>query len=94
LSSDHQTCNIFRNGNNYVNAIFALTDIVTKRMFNPFIHSNFIFYLTPIGRKFKSHCEFVHQFDEKVRIFSVFWFYTVYIGNLVVNYFIKVRLYT
>ncbi|XP_076814409.1 cytochrome P450 4F4-like [Clavelina lepadiformis] len=52
--------------NRYIKAVFDLGEIVMNRMFNPLIHNDFVFYLTPMGRRFKGHCEYVHAFDEKI----------------------------
>ena len=57
---------IIRSDHKYISAVYSLTTIAMKRVFNPLCHSDFIFYLTSSGRKYKAACDYVHQYDEKV----------------------------
>ncbi|XP_076815070.1 cytochrome P450 4B1-like [Clavelina lepadiformis] len=52
--------------NKYIKAVFEMGETVMKRVFNPLVHPDFLFYLTPRGRRFKAHCDYVHEFDEKI----------------------------
>ncbi|XP_062519651.1 ultra-long-chain fatty acid omega-hydroxylase-like [Corticium candelabrum] len=50
----------------YINAIRELNELSFRRMMIPPYHSDFIFYLSPMGRKTKRYCDLVHEFSEKV----------------------------
>ncbi|CAK8675650.1 unnamed protein product [Clavelina lepadiformis] len=50
----------------YISAVYTLTTIAMKRVFNPLCHNDFIFSLTPNGRKFKKACDYIHEYDEQV----------------------------
>ncbi|CAG2112131.1 unnamed protein product, partial [Medioppia subpectinata] len=55
-------------GNNaeYVTAIHDLGEILMKRVFSPWIAADFIFYKTPMGRKFKQSLNTLHSFTRTV----------------------------
>ena len=50
----------------YVQAIYSLVRLPTDRLFNPFYHIDWIYALTPDGRKMKEVCGIVHEHSERV----------------------------
>ncbi|KAK3749712.1 hypothetical protein RRG08_056501 [Elysia crispata] len=59
-------CQLPGNNHPYVNAVGVLSDIMVKRFFQPWFHNEFLFSLTPSGRKFFKQCDFVHQVAENI----------------------------
>ena len=55
-------------GNNkeYVNAIHNLGETLIKRIFSPWLWPNFIFFLTPLGKEFKSELNILHSMTRRV----------------------------
>ncbi|GFS12211.1 cytochrome P450 [Elysia marginata] len=59
-------CQLPGNNHPYVNAVGVLSDIMLKRFFEPWFHNEFLFSLTPSGRKFFKQCDYVHQIAEEI----------------------------
>nr|XP_022906732.1 cytochrome P450 4C1-like [Onthophagus taurus] len=51
--------------NKYVDSLYKSSEMIIKRMFTPWYHSDF-YYLLPEGRKFRSHLKVLHGFTSKV----------------------------
>lgn len=50
----------------YVKAVHYLTAAGTDRAWNPLLYSDFIYYMTPMGREFSRSCKYVHDVAEEV----------------------------
>lgn len=50
----------------YLVAVNELSDIWWMREKKLMLYPDFIFYLTPMGRRFKQHCDYVHRVAEEV----------------------------
>ncbi|KAI8775217.1 poly [ADP-ribose] polymerase 3 [Biomphalaria glabrata] len=50
----------------YVQAVNQLSELMVARFFQPWLHSDWLYFLTPSGRKFKKHCDFVHRVAEDI----------------------------
>ncbi|XP_020939262.1 docosahexaenoic acid omega-hydroxylase CYP4F3-like isoform X1 [Sus scrofa] len=50
----------------YITAILALSALVIKRCEQIFLHKDFLYYLTPEGRRFRKACRLVHDFTDAV----------------------------
>ncbi|XP_076453382.1 ultra-long-chain fatty acid omega-hydroxylase-like [Babylonia areolata] len=50
----------------YVKAVFALSEMAVKRFFQPWFHSDWLYFLTPTGRRFLKCCRQVHAVAEEV----------------------------
>lgn len=50
----------------YVKSVYALSDLVVKRFFQPWVHADWIYFLTPSGREFKKNCDEVHRVADNV----------------------------
>lgn len=50
----------------YIAAISELSALVTKRNEQIFLHKDFLYYLTPEGRRFRKACRLVHDFTDAV----------------------------
>ncbi|KAG8237919.1 hypothetical protein J437_LFUL017819 [Ladona fulva] len=50
----------------YLQAISGAAEITLHRFMRPWIHSDFIFNLTPTGRKFNQYVKTMHEFTDKV----------------------------
>ncbi|XP_066204634.1 cytochrome P450 4F3-like isoform X1 [Saccopteryx leptura] len=50
----------------YIAAILELSALVTKRSQQIFLHTDFLYYLTPDGRRFRRACNLVHNFTDAV----------------------------
>ncbi|XP_041348004.1 cytochrome P450 4F22-like [Gigantopelta aegis] len=59
-------CQNLKEKHPYVVAVTALADLSLDRFFKPWFHSDFIYFLTPSGREFKKHCNFVHKVAEEI----------------------------
>ena len=55
-----------RNPSEYIAAILELSALVTKRHHQIFMHMDFLYYLTPDGRRFRRACDLVHDFTDAV----------------------------
>ena len=50
----------------YVRAVCDMLLLVTERFLNPIYHVDWIYFLTPSGRKMKRYCQFVHRRSESI----------------------------
>ncbi|GIY81414.1 cytochrome P450 4V2 [Caerostris darwini] len=50
----------------YVKAVHEITDAVMYRAFQPWLWTDFLFYLTKTGKQFKTNIRLVHGFTQKV----------------------------
>lgn len=50
----------------YVKAVFALSEMAVDRFFKPWLHSDWVFFLTPNGRRFQKCCKLVHEVAEEI----------------------------
>ncbi|KAK7505999.1 hypothetical protein BaRGS_00002721, partial [Batillaria attramentaria] len=50
----------------YVKAVFALSEMAVKRLLQPWFHNDFLYFLTPTGRRFLKCCKTVHEVSEEV----------------------------
>ncbi|KAM9732038.1 cytochrome P450 4F2-like isoform 3-T6 [Dama dama] len=50
----------------YITAILELSALVAKRNQQLFLHMDFLYYLTPDGRRFRRACRLVHDFTDAV----------------------------
>uniref|UniRef100_A0A8C6A7W3 Cytochrome P450 family 4 subfamily F member 8 n=1 Tax=Marmota marmota marmota TaxID=9994 RepID=A0A8C6A7W3_MARMA len=50
----------------YIAAILELSALVTKRHHQIFLYWDFLYYLTPDGRRFRRACDLVHDFTDAV----------------------------
>ncbi|KAF4014430.1 hypothetical protein G4228_006701 [Cervus hanglu yarkandensis] len=50
----------------YIAAILELSALVAKRCQQLFLHMDFLYYLTPDGRRFRRACRLVHDFTDAV----------------------------
>ncbi|ELU04870.1 hypothetical protein CAPTEDRAFT_181976 [Capitella teleta] len=50
----------------YVQAVTELGDMWVQRALSPWLHFDFIYHLTAVGRRFKQNCEFVHSISENI----------------------------
>uniref|UniRef100_A0A8D0NGS3 Phylloquinone omega-hydroxylase CYP4F2-like n=1 Tax=Sus scrofa TaxID=9823 RepID=A0A8D0NGS3_PIG len=50
----------------YIAAILELSALVAKRHQQIFLHKDFLYYLTPEGRRFRKACHLVHNFTDAV----------------------------
>ncbi|XP_071075317.1 cytochrome P450 4F3 isoform X2 [Desmodus rotundus] len=58
--------NCQENPSEYIAAILELSALVTKRIQQMFLHMDFLYHLTPDGRRFRSTCSLVHNFTDAV----------------------------
>lgn len=52
--------------NPYIDAVINLSQLVVYRGIRPWLYPDFIFYLTPSGRRFKKYCEISHEMARSV----------------------------
>ncbi|XP_068835828.1 prostaglandin E2 omega-hydroxylase CYP4F21 isoform X2 [Capricornis sumatraensis] len=50
----------------YITAILELSELVAKRNRRIFLHTDFLYFLTPDGRRFRRACRLVHDFTDAV----------------------------
>ncbi|ESP04976.1 hypothetical protein LOTGIDRAFT_211775 [Lottia gigantea] len=50
----------------YVKAIFELGNILTDRFLKPWLHPDFIFFRTALGKSFMKNCEKIHKIAEDI----------------------------
>ncbi|XP_035300959.1 cytochrome P450 4F6 isoform X2 [Cricetulus griseus] len=50
----------------YIAAILELSSLIMKRHRQLFLHMDFLYYLTPDGRRFRKACDLVHDFTDAV----------------------------
>ncbi|XP_068083527.1 uncharacterized protein [Anabrus simplex] len=53
-------------GSEYVSAIYEIAEITIQRLLRPWLYLDFIFYLSPMGRKYKADIAVLHGFTKKV----------------------------
>nr|XP_023481118.1 docosahexaenoic acid omega-hydroxylase CYP4F3 isoform X1 [Equus caballus]XP_023481119.1 docosahexaenoic acid omega-hydroxylase CYP4F3 isoform X1 [Equus caballus]XP_023481121.1 docosahexaenoic acid omega-hydroxylase CYP4F3 isoform X1 [Equus caballus]XP_023481123.1 docosahexaenoic acid omega-hydroxylase CYP4F3 isoform X1 [Equus caballus] len=58
--------NCQENPSEYIAAILELSALVTKRHHQIFMRMDFLYYLTPDGRRFRRACDLVHDFTDAV----------------------------
>ncbi|KAK3803508.1 hypothetical protein RRG08_056505 [Elysia crispata] len=59
-------CQLLGNEHPYVEATAIIQDIMVDRFFKPWLYSDFLFSLTPTGRKFFEQCKYVHHVAETI----------------------------
>eukprot|EP00058_Branchiostoma_floridae_P025593 XP_002611083.1 hypothetical protein BRAFLDRAFT_205999 [Branchiostoma floridae] len=59
-------CQVDRKQNSYIAAVFSLTKLALQRFHLFPLHSDLIYYLTPMGYRFWKLCKVVHQHSESV----------------------------
>lgn len=50
----------------YVKSVYELIELVTDRFFTPLQHIDWLYYLSPSGRRTKEACRIVHEHSERV----------------------------
>ncbi|KAM5237922.1 cytochrome P450 4F6-like [Ctenodactylus gundi] len=50
----------------YIAAILELSSLIVKRHYQIFMHIDFLYYLTPDGRRFRRACDLVHDFSNAI----------------------------
>ncbi|KAL1783542.1 cytochrome P450 4F6 isoform X1 [Sigmodon hispidus] len=50
----------------YITAILELSSLIVKRQHQVFLYSDFLYYLTADGRRFRKACDLVHDFTDAV----------------------------
>ncbi|XP_052715318.1 cytochrome P450 4F2-like [Crassostrea angulata] len=50
----------------YVQAVRRLGFLSIRRLMNPLLHPNFLFWLSPTGREYKQHNDYVHEFADEI----------------------------
>lgn len=55
-----------RKPSEYIATILELSALVTKRHDQLFLHRDFLYYLTPDGKRFRQACRLVHDFTYAV----------------------------
>ena len=50
----------------YVNAVYELLELVVDRFLNPFYHLDWIYAVTPSGKRMRRNCHLVHKHSESV----------------------------
>ncbi|KAL8562082.1 hypothetical protein ACOMHN_031853 [Nucella lapillus] len=50
----------------YVKAVFALSEMAVKRFFQPWYHTDWVYFLSPTGRRFLQCCREVHAVSDDV----------------------------
>ena len=55
-----------RKPSDYIAGILELSTLVAKRYQQLFLHMDFLYYLTPDGRRFRRACHLVHDFTDAV----------------------------
>ncbi|KAK3104941.1 hypothetical protein FSP39_013651 [Pinctada imbricata] len=50
----------------YVQAVIELSDLWVERSLQPLLYFDFVYFLTPKGRRFKKQCDFVHSVAEEI----------------------------
>lgn len=52
--------------NGYLQAVKCLSETAMKRIFNPIYYSDFLFYLSPLGREYKKALKTAHEYTANV----------------------------
>ncbi|XP_005102455.1 cytochrome P450 4F22 [Aplysia californica] len=50
----------------YVQAVNDISKLLVDRFFMPWFYSDFLYFLTPMGRRMLKHCSFVHKVAEEI----------------------------
>ncbi|CAG5124677.1 unnamed protein product, partial [Candidula unifasciata] len=50
----------------YVQAVNKMSELLVDRFFKPWLYNDFIYSLTPSGRRMKKYCDFVHKVAEDI----------------------------
>ncbi|CAL1543468.1 unnamed protein product [Lymnaea stagnalis] len=50
----------------YVQAVNEMSELMVTRFFQPWFHSDFLYFLTAKGRKFRKNCDYVHKVAEEI----------------------------
>ncbi|XP_023932769.1 cytochrome P450 4F4-like [Lingula anatina] len=66
LVSPSQKCLYFRESHPYVHAVSEMQDAMMHRVLTPWLHLEWIWRLSPTGRKFKKNCKYVHSVSEEI----------------------------
>ncbi|XP_038616098.1 cytochrome P450 4B1-like isoform X2 [Tachyglossus aculeatus] len=64
--SHHSNCQLDRDSNSYTQAVSDLTSLITHRVLHFQYHNNFVYWLTPSGRRFRKACEKAHRHTDQV----------------------------
>lgn len=59
-------CQLRGESHPYVKAVNSLGEAAVDRTLKPWLYPDFVFYLSPLGRRFKKDCDFVHSVSEEV----------------------------
>ena len=59
-------CQQAGNRSAYIEGVYQLSDSIAKRFFNPLYHYDWLFFLTPAGRKMKHACKIIHTHTELI----------------------------
>ncbi|CAO2604688.1 Cytochrome P450 4F6 [Lemmus lemmus] len=66
IFSFDSNCQPCRSPSEYIAAILELSSLIMKRQRQLFLHMDFLYYLTPDGRRFRKACDLVHDFTDAV----------------------------
>ncbi|XP_069136543.1 ultra-long-chain fatty acid omega-hydroxylase-like isoform X1 [Argopecten irradians] len=50
----------------YVRCVTEMLELITDRFFKPWVHNDLVYLLTSDGRRYKRHCDYVHQVAEDI----------------------------
>ncbi|XP_067002018.2 cytochrome P450 4C1 isoform X2 [Anabrus simplex] len=50
----------------YVSAVYEMSELTLQRILKPWLHSDFIFNISPLGRKYKKDLRILHGFTNKI----------------------------
>ncbi|XP_041378380.1 cytochrome P450 4F6-like [Gigantopelta aegis] len=64
--SYNSNCQIIGDKHPYVTAVQELTDLWVNRSLRPWLYLDFVYKLTPDGRRFQRHCNYVHKVAEDI----------------------------
>ncbi|KAK3599085.1 hypothetical protein CHS0354_024413 [Potamilus streckersoni] len=59
-------CQRAGSNHSYVCAVREMNQLITDRFYKFWVHRDFLYFLTPDGRRFKKHSEFVHKVAEDI----------------------------
>ncbi|XP_076815067.1 cytochrome P450 4F8-like isoform X2 [Clavelina lepadiformis] len=66
IMSHKTNCQVDSNRNEYVAALRSLAELFVSRMYNLLLHSDFMYFNSPSGKKFAKLCKYVHDVDERI----------------------------
>ncbi|XP_003770498.1 cytochrome P450 4A11-like [Sarcophilus harrisii] len=64
--SHQSNCQMDRNSNSYIQAVHDLTYLLTYRIENGFLHSDIIYWLSPVGHRTRRAIQRAHQYTDQV----------------------------